>query len=80
MGKRKSRQVQSKGPAPKVDTVFNCPFCCHSNSVEVKLNRRDGKGQLRCRICTVSYEKRMGPLTKEVDIYCDWIDESEQLN
>jgi len=22
----------------------------------------------------------MGPLTKEVDIYCDWIDKSEQIN
>ena len=80
MGKRKSRQVQSKGPAPKVDTVFDCPYCSHRQTIEVKMVRKDGFGKLHCRVCTVKFQKRLGPLDKEVDVYCAWIDQAEELN
>lgn len=42
--------------------------------------RTQGKARLSCRICRVNYEKRLSRLTKEVDVYCDWIDECERLN
>ena len=77
MGKRKSRQVASKGPAPKVDTVFDCPYCSHRQTIEVKMQRKDGLGKLYCRVCTVKFQKRLGPLDKEVDVYCAWIDSAE---
>ena len=80
MGKRKSRQVQQKGPAPKVDKVFDCPYCSRLKTVEVKLNKREGVGQLFCRVCGVKYQRKLGPLMKEVDIYCDWIDEAHAIN
>ena len=42
--------------------------------------RPQSKALLRCRICRVDYERRLGRLTKEVDVYCAWIDEAEKLN
>ena len=80
MGKRKSRQVQQKGPPPKVDTVFDCPYCCNKATVEVQIQKKDGIGRLWCRVCSVSYQKRLGPLDKQVDIFCAWIDEADEAN
>ena len=77
MGKRKSRTVQKAGPKLKVATVFDCPYCSRKETVEVKLGRKEGIGYLHCRVCAVRYQKRLGHLTKEVDIYCDWIDTAE---
>jgi transcription elongation factor Elf1 len=38
MGKRKSRKVKVSKAAPqKVDKVFDCPFCSHSGTVEIKM-------------------------------------------
>lgn len=38
MGKRKSRAVKiMKKAPPKVDKVFDCPYCSHSGTVEVKM-------------------------------------------
>ena len=31
-------------------------------------------------MCTVSYSTKLGPLTKPVDIYCEWIDAAEKVN
>jgi transcription elongation factor Elf1 len=62
MGKRKSRQVQVMGPAPKVDKVFDCPYCSRMKIVEIKLNKREGVGQFFCRICGVKYQRKLGPL------------------
>ena len=39
MGKRKSKKAPApnKKKTPKLDTVFECPFCNHSSSVKAKL-------------------------------------------
>mmetsp|Transcript_21095 Transcript_21095/g.25947 ORF Transcript_21095/g.25947 Transcript_21095/m.25947 type:complete len:127 (-) Transcript_21095:450-830(-) len=42
--------------------------------------KKDGIGKLYCRICGYKYQKRLGPLDKQVDIYCAMIDEAETLN
>ena len=42
--------------------------------------KKDGIGKLHCRICAYKYQKRLGPLDKQVDIYCAMIDEAEALN
>ena len=80
MGKRKSRKIQAKAAAPKCDTVFDCPYCSHRQTIEVQLLRKDGIGKLFCRICGYKYQKRLGPLDKQVDIYCAMIDDAEALN
>ena len=80
MGKRKSRTVVKTAAAPKVMKTFDCPFCSHDNSIEVKMERTKGLGTLSCRICLVKFRKRLSALTKEVDIYCEWIDQAEAVN
>jgi transcription elongation factor Elf1 len=80
MGKRKSRTVVKTAAAPKVMKTFDCPFCSHDNSIEVKMERTKGIGTLHCRICSVRFRKRLSSLTKEVDIYCEWIDLAEAEN
>ena len=44
------------------------------------MHRKDALGKLECRVCNVSYQKRLTPLDKEVDVYCAWIDSAEQIN
>lgn len=80
MGKRKTRKVQTKAAAPKCDTVFDCPYCSHRQTIEVQLCKKDGIGKLYCRTCNYKYQKRLGPLDVQVDIYCAMIDDAEALN
>ncbi len=42
--------------------------------------KKDGIGKLYCRICGYKYQRRLGPLDKQVDIYCAMIDEAADLN
>jgi transcription elongation factor Elf1 len=80
MGKKKSRSVKiMKAAPPKVERVFDCPFCEHAKTVEVKLQRPQKKAMLKCRICKVPYEVKINSLMIEVDIYCQWIDECQRL-
>ena len=80
MGKKKSRSVKiMKAAPPKVERVFDCPFCEHAKTVEVKLQRPLEKAMLKCRICKVPYEVKINSLMIEVDIYCQWIDECQRL-
>ncbi len=37
MGKRKASKKVAKKVQPKLETVFDCPFCNHTKTVEVKL-------------------------------------------
>ena len=37
MSKKKTRKRVLKTIIPKVETVFDCPFCNHKKSVEVKM-------------------------------------------
>ena len=37
MGKKKSRAKVMKAAPLKVQKVFDCPFCSHSKTVEVKM-------------------------------------------
>ena len=81
MAKKKSRAVVKTAVAPKVLKTFDCPFCSHLDTVEVKMERPKGRGTLNCRVCSVSYQKQpLGKLTKEVDIYCEWIDLADEMN
>ena len=44
------------------------------------MQRKDALGKLECRVCGVSFQKRLTPLDKEVDVYCAWIDNADQIN
>ncbi|CDW72784.1 UNKNOWN [Stylonychia lemnae] len=75
----RATKIMKKAP-PKVDKVFDCPYCSHSATVEVKMMRPKKIAYLSCRICTTSYQHTISHLNKEVDVYCAWIDEAEAKN
>lgn len=80
MGGKKSSAKPAPKIKPKLASQFNCPFCSHANSVEVKMDRRAQVGYLKCRVCVAEYEMRIDPLHQPVDVFADWIDECEALN
>jgi transcription elongation factor Elf1 len=58
MGRRKSK----RGPPPKrknleaLDTMFNCPFCNHERSCEVKIDKTRNTGRIQCTICMEDFQ------------------------
>ncbi|KAH8833598.1 transcription elongation factor Elf1 like-domain-containing protein [Flagelloscypha sp. PMI_526] len=79
MGKRKK---SSRKPAPSrkketLATQFSCIFCHHENSVSVKLDRKEGVGNLICRVCDQRFQARINHLSEAIDVYSDWIDATE---
>ena len=80
MGKKKTKIKIMKAPALKVSKVFDCPFCSHSRTVEVKISRPKNLATLQCRICKDIYKFDITKLMIEVDVYCRWIDECERIN
>lgn len=80
MGKRKS---SARKPAKKVkqtlDITFTCLFCNHERSVICTLDKKNGIGELHCKICGQNFQSSIHSLSKPVDIYSDWIDACEDL-
>lgn len=74
MAKKKSRKVVSKGPAPKPQTIFDCPLCSYSKCVEVKLRRTMGKADIKCRVCGKGESIKINSLMREVQVFCIWKD------
>jgi len=82
MGKKKSKRK----PPPKnraiepLDTLFNCPFCNHEKSCEVKLEKSKNTGQITCRVCMEAFQSHINYLSEAIDVYNDWIDACESAN
>lgn len=82
MAKRKSkRKAPTKRKAIEpLETQFNCPFCNHEKSCEVKIDRSRNMGRISCRICLEEYQTEINYLTEAIDIYSSWIDACESVN
>jgi transcription elongation factor Elf1 len=80
MGRRKksSKKVIKKKKSA-VSTTFKCLHCCHERAVECTINTRDMLGTLKCRVCGEQFQCRTNYLTEPVDIFCEWIDQHEEL-
>ncbi|XP_065904413.1 transcription elongation factor 1 homolog [Dysidea avara] len=82
MGRRKSKRK----PPPKkkltgsLDTQFNCPFCNHEKSCEVKMDRERKTATITCRVCLEDFQTAINYLSEAVDVYGDWIDACESAN
>ncbi|KAI8774314.1 transcription elongation factor 1 [Biomphalaria glabrata] len=82
MGRRK----KANKPPPKrkaivpLDTLFNCPFCNHEKSCEVKLDRERNTGIITCNVCLEDFQTNINYLSEAVDVYSDWIDACESAN
>ncbi len=62
MGRRKSKRA----PGPKrkaiqpLETMFNCPFCNHEKSCEVKMEKARNTGRIQCNVCLEDFQVRRG--------------------
>lgn len=81
MAKRKSKRTPvSRKPTSPLDTMFNCPFCNHEKSCEVKMDRTKNIAKIACRICNEEFTTTVTYLSEPIDVYSDWIDACEQAN
>ncbi|KAI9662005.1 MAG: hypothetical protein M1831_002920 [Alyxoria varia] len=76
MGKRKKSTRNTGGgrKKEKLPTQFQCLFCNHETSVQVKIDKKSGTAKLKCRVCGQDYESTAHKLTEPVDVYSEWID------
>ena len=79
-GSKKSSTKVAPKVKPKLESAFNCPFCSHQKSVEVKINRRGAVANLACRVCSVDFQMRVQPLDQAVDVFSEWVDQCHSLN
>jgi len=82
MGRRRSKR---KAPPKKkiigtLETQFNCPFCNHEKSCDVKMDRPRNIGSISCRVCAEDYQTSITYLSEPIDVYSDWIDACESVN
>lgn len=82
MGRRKSKRkppTKRKAIQP-LDTQFNCPFCNHEKSCEVKMDKSRNTARITCRVCLEDFQTTINFLSEAVDVYNDWIDACENAN
>ncbi|CAI2382532.1 unnamed protein product [Moneuplotes crassus] len=79
MGGRKKQQAPKAAKKYTIPTVFDCPFCNQHESVEVKIETEAAVGNVFCRLCSASFQTSVHHLMEPIDIYCEWIDQSEKL-
>lgn len=58
MGRKKSKRKPQKSikRVQTLRTLFECPFCNHESSCDVKFDRKKQRAQILCRICSETYE------------------------
>ncbi len=70
MGRRKSK----RGPGPKrkalqpLETMFNCPFCNHEKSCEVKMEKTRNTGRIQCNVCMEDFQVRQTPREAHLEV------------
>merc|ERR1712150_149022 len=75
MGKRKTVKRKVKVKEPLKSGEFDCPLCNNRGCVAAKIDRRLGRAQAFCRICTRSYNAdRITPYTEPMDVFIEWMD------
>ncbi|KAK9879978.1 hypothetical protein WA026_008487 [Henosepilachna vigintioctopunctata] len=82
MGRRKSKRkpaAKRKAIEP-LEQEFNCPFCNHEKSCNVKMDKGRSIARITCRVCLEDFQTRINFLSDPLDVYNDWIDACEQAN
>ena len=74
MAKKRQRKKIYKIPVPKLEKTFNCPECGRKKVVEVRFNKKENKGYLRCRSCGENFEAKLKRASCPIDVYYEWID------
>ena len=63
-----------------LDILFDCPFCNHEKSCEVRMDKSRKTGYIKCRSCQADYQTKITPLDEPLDVYNEWIDACEEAN
>jgi len=81
MGKRKKSSRKPMGPkkTDPLPTTFTCLFCNHEKSVNVKLDKKSGVGQLECKVCGQKFQCGINYLSAAVDVYGEWVDAADAV-
>ncbi|KAF9130066.1 hypothetical protein BGW39_003516 [Mortierella sp. 14UC] len=77
--KRRELQKRNSKRQLKLDKVFECLSCNNTKSVICKLDFDKKVGTLVCELCPARYACAINHLSKEVDVYSDWVDNVESL-
>lgn len=82
MGRRKSKRQaqQTRKAIQPLDTVFDCPFCNHEKSCEVKMDKEQNSGRVQCTKCMEDFQATINFLSEPIDVYNEWIDACEAAN
>lgn len=80
MAKKKSRKQVIKNKQETVSTIFDCPFCSNKKTVEVLINKKELRAEIKCRVCTSHWSRKWNNLIEPIDVYSEWIDECEKIN
>ncbi|CDO64206.1 zinc binding protein, putative [Plasmodium reichenowi] len=81
MARSKVKKVKPRKKKPlKLDKQFNCPFCSYKKSVDIKLHRSKGIGELACLKCGVKYVNQITSLDECIDVYSEWVDKCLEAN
>ena len=78
MAKKRQRKTVYKPPAQKLETQFNCPECGRKKVVEVRFNKKENKGYLRCKACREAYDTKLKRASTPIDIYYEWINNRDR--
>ncbi len=73
MGRKRKRIVRTK-PIPTLPTVFDCPICGTTNSINIDINRKIRTAVIFCGKCKVQTTKPIRPIEERVDVFGDWLD------
>jgi transcription elongation factor Elf1 len=77
---KKTRKRIIKQAVPKVETVFDCPFCSHKRCIFVEIDKRKKIAKIKCKICFNDYSQSIKSLTEPIDVYYDWLDKCVEIN
>lgn len=81
MGKRKKSSRKPQGPKKRegLSKEFTCLFCNHEKSVNVKLDKKAGVGQLSCAVCGQQFQCGIHTLMEAIDVYSEWVDAADAV-
>lgn len=71
MGRRRRRVTNI--PKKKLPKVFICPKC-GKKSLSIKIKEIDLKAIIKCRECGMIEDTIIKSAFKEIDVYCNYID------
>lgn len=75
MGRRAKKAPVVTKKRHKLAKLFKCPFCNNEAAVECKMDFKNEKGTLTCRLCPASFQMDINNLSEPVDVHSEWLDD-----